>query len=71
MKWSDRSQVDAQFSALSAQRQAHAHASIADLFVQDPHRFNEFSVSCDDLLLDYSKTALTRDSRSLLLDLAE
>ena len=71
MKWSDRSQVEAQFSALSAQRQEHAQASIADLFVQDPHRFSEFSVSCDDLLLDYSKTALTRDSRSLLLELAE
>ena len=68
---SDRSQVEAQFAALAAQRQAHATVPIADLFVDDPQRFNEFSVTCDDLLLDYSKTALTPESRSLLLRLAE
>ncbi len=41
------------------------------LFAENPHRFTDFSASFDDLLLDYSKTALTRESRALLLDLAQ
>jgi len=40
------------------------------LFAEDPARFAEFSASFDDLLLDYSKTHLTAETFSLLLDLA-
>jgi glucose-6-phosphate isomerase len=40
------------------------------LFAENPSRFADFSASLDDLLLDYSKTTLTAESRALLLDLA-
>jgi glucose-6-phosphate isomerase len=52
---------------------AAAHAATAplrDLFAQSPNRFTDFSASLDDLLLDYSKTAITAPSRDLLLQLA-
>jgi glucose-6-phosphate isomerase len=66
----DRAQVEAQFKILQAERQASQHASIADLFTQDKNRFASFSATCDDLLLDYSKTTLTQQSRAQLLQLA-
>ena len=71
MKQPDRSQLEAQLNNLLAERQANPHSVIADLFTQDPKRFDDFSVACDDLLLDYSKTALTRHSRAQLLQLAQ
>ena len=71
MKQPDRSQLEAQLNNLLAERQANPHSVIADLFTQDPKRFDDFSVTCDDLLLDYSKTALTRHSRAQLLQLAQ
>jgi glucose-6-phosphate isomerase len=40
------------------------------LFAEDGDRFDKFSASLDDLLLDYSKTNLTAEIRGLLLDLA-
>lgn len=43
---------------------------IRDLFAADPERFAAFSVSLDDLLLDISKTSLTRASLDALIDLA-
>lgn len=71
MKQPDRSQLETQLNNLLAERQANPHSVIADLFTQDPKRFDDFSVTCDDLLLDYSKTALTRHSRAQLLQLAQ
>lgn len=71
MKQPDRSQLEAQLNNLLAERQANPHSVIADLFTQDPKRFDDFSVACDDLLLDYSKTALTRHNRAQLLQLAQ
>jgi glucose-6-phosphate isomerase len=43
---------------------------IRALFAADPQRFDRFSASFDDLLLDYSKTAITEPALGLLLDLA-
>ncbi len=40
------------------------------LFSENPNRFAEFSVAQDDLLLDYSKTQITGDILSQLLNLA-
>jgi len=40
------------------------------LFSEDADRFAEFSAAQGDLLLDYSKTHLTRESLALLLELA-
>ena len=44
---------------------------IADLVDGDPRRFAEFGAVQDDLLLDYSRTALTHDTRAALLRLAD
>lgn len=41
------------------------------LFAEDSARFTDFSARLDDLLLDYSKTAVTAQTRALLLELAE
>jgi len=51
------------------------HADIAprtlrELFSADPSRFGKFSLTQDDLLLDYSKNRVTEETLSLLLDLA-
>jgi glucose-6-phosphate isomerase len=42
-----------------------------DLFAEDPERFANFSLSFEDILLDYSKNRLTRETLDLLLKLAE
>ncbi len=42
-----------------------------DLFVQDPGRFNKFSLSFNDILLDYSKNRITEKTLQLLLGLAD
>jgi glucose-6-phosphate isomerase len=71
MDMPDRSRVDAEFLALKAHRQSHAAIKIADLFERDPTRFAQYSLTIDDLLLDYSKTTLNEEACSLLLALAE
>ena len=42
-----------------------------DLFASCPKRFQEFSISFEDLLFDYSKNRITEETMHLLLDLAE
>src|SRR5690606_17423305 len=42
-----------------------------DLFAADTERFNRFSVEAADLLLDYSKNILNKQSVDLLIKLAE
>ncbi|WP_310619180.1 glucose-6-phosphate isomerase [Flexibacterium corallicola] len=44
---------------------------LKSLFAADRHRFQKFSRSLDDLLLDFSKTAVTSETLSLLQGLAE
>jgi glucose-6-phosphate isomerase len=41
-----------------------------DLFDQDPERFSRFSIRFEDILVDYSKNRVTRETRALLLGLA-
>ncbi|VAX12875.1 Glucose-6-phosphate isomerase [hydrothermal vent metagenome] len=41
-----------------------------DLFVEDPERFNSFSLQHEDMLLDYSKNRITEETLSLLFQLA-
>ncbi|NVK33082.1 MAG: glucose-6-phosphate isomerase [Rhodobacteraceae bacterium] len=45
--------------------------SLRDLFAQDPERFETFSRSSDDLLIDFSKSQLTQETLALLIELAE
>jgi len=44
--------------------------SLHDLF-KDPKRFEQFSISFGDILLDYSKNRINSDTHNLLLQLAE
>ncbi len=44
--------------------------TMRELFSADPSRFAKFSLTQDDLLLDYSKNRVTEETLSLLLDLA-
>ncbi len=43
---------------------------MVDLFRQDPKRFSTFSVAFEDMLMDYSKNIITRETLRLLLGLA-
>ncbi|MEO5341600.1 MAG: glucose-6-phosphate isomerase [Magnetococcus sp. MYC-9] len=59
--------------ALQALKQHHQQIRdipLRELFDRDPDRFSRFSLSCHELLLDFSKNRLTAESWSLLLDLA-
>jgi glucose-6-phosphate isomerase len=44
---------------------------MADLFRQDPARFSKFSLSFEDMLVDYSKNIITEETMEHLLALAE
>ncbi|MDM1295990.1 glucose-6-phosphate isomerase [Sphingobacterium sp. N143] len=41
------------------------------LFAEDPARFEKFSVTFEDILLDYSKNRITSETMSLLLQMAK
>ncbi|WP_436151335.1 glucose-6-phosphate isomerase [Bosea sp. LjRoot90] len=56
---------------LAAHRTRTVSQHLRELFAADPQRFASFSVRLDDLLLDYSKTAVTAETVELLLALAE
>ena len=44
---------------------------ISSLFQEDSNRFEQFSVTFKDILLDYSKNRITSETISLLLNLAK
>ena len=60
----------AAWQALHGHYQVMRHVHMRDLFASDPQRFVDFSVSCNDLLLDYSKNIITRETMDLLLGVA-
>ena len=41
-----------------------------ELFADDPHRFEKFQLSLNDILLDYSKNIVTEETMNLLFNLA-
>lgn len=51
--------------------QALPQQRMSDLFANDERRFEDFSACLDDLLLDFSKTAISRTALSLLIDIAQ
>jgi glucose-6-phosphate isomerase len=63
--------IETIWKQLAIERERTAHMPIADLFAADETRFDAFSAGIDDLLLDFSKTALSRPALDLLLQLAE
>jgi glucose-6-phosphate isomerase len=52
-------------------RRSTSATTIADLFQNNPSRFQSFSAESDGILLDYSKTTLDETALELLLELAE
>jgi len=59
------------WAALADHREATRERDLRTLFAEDARRFDNFSVRFDDLLLDYSKIAVTGDTMALLLKLAK
>jgi len=63
-------QIKTHWEALAHARQSHHAIKMENLFALHPDRFGHFSVRCDDLLVDYSKTTITDEVRAELLALA-
>ena len=59
------------WAKLAEHRRTTESIPLRALFAEDAARFAGFSACFDDLLLDYSKTAVTAQTRSLLLELAD
>ncbi|UXM95912.1 glucose-6-phosphate isomerase [Bartonella sp. HY329] len=66
----DAAQFDKALTALKAYAENDASFDIRALFQNDPQRFEKFSLNFEDLLFDYSKTALSQKALCLLDDLA-
>ncbi|MDH5599580.1 MAG: glucose-6-phosphate isomerase, partial [Cyclobacteriaceae bacterium] len=56
---------------LSNHFQEIKHIHLKDLFINNPNRFDEFSLRFNDLLVDFSKNLLTNNTLRLLYQLAE
>jgi glucose-6-phosphate isomerase len=56
--------------ALRAHHQQGGDVHLRELFVEDPERFERFSLSLGDMLLDYSKNRITPETVTLLGNLA-
>ncbi|MDG4894176.1 glucose-6-phosphate isomerase [Mesorhizobium sp. WSM4976] len=65
----DQSSFDKQLAALRDQRAA-AKGSMREAFAADPKRFETFSATDGDLLLDWSKCAVDADTMTMLEKLA-
>ena len=58
------------WKALLRHRKAMTKVKMRDLFAGDKKRFAKFSLSFEDMLVDYSKNRITDDTMRLLFDLA-
>lgn len=56
---------------LTAEREAMAALSLKDLFLQDPNRFEKFSLEAPGLFFDFSKNWITEKTLDSLCDLAQ
>ncbi len=56
--------------ALSEHRDAMHNFTLRQAFAEDPLRFSEFSMTSSSLFLDYSKNLISRETRTLLVNLA-
>src|SRR6266702_3724371 len=63
-------EIETIWKQLALERQKTESLPLADLFSADEGRFDAFSARLDDLLLDFSKTALSKPALKLLLELA-
>ncbi len=58
-------------SKLVTGREKGTEQSIKSLFESDQNRFNDYSANCGDILFDYSKNNIDRETRELLFQLAD
>jgi len=58
------------WKSLSDHAKKMSSTHLRDLFKQDAHRFKSFSVSFEDILLDYSKNRVTDETLKLLFTVA-
>lgn len=58
------------WQALQTHYQVMKDVHMRDLFAQDSTRFSRFSLSMNDILVDYSKNIITDETKSLLINLA-
>ncbi len=58
------------WQALLAHQRETAGIHMRDQFVEDPERFERFSLRIGDILFDYSKNRITERTMGLLMDLA-
>ncbi len=58
------------WKALSEHYRAIRNIHMRDLFTQDSQRFEAFSLKLGDILVDYSKNRITKDTLKLLLQLS-
>ncbi len=61
----------AAWRALEAHHARLRDRHMRDLFAEDPGRFDRFSLTFEDILLDYSKNRVVDETMSLLFDLAD
>jgi glucose-6-phosphate isomerase len=59
------------FRALAEHHRTQGAARVRDLFIANPNRFEEMTLSLGDLLFDYSKHRVTGETVKLLVALAE
>ena len=59
------------WQALTAHYATIKDTLMKDMFAQDPDRFNKFSMTFEDILLDYSKNRITEETMDLLYKLAD
>ena len=55
---------------LTKHQQEIAPKHMREMFQDDPHRFEKFSLQFNDILLDYSKNRITEETLALLMQLA-
>ncbi|MFY8045552.1 MAG: hypothetical protein ACOVOS_03225 [Chitinophagaceae bacterium] len=53
---------------LEAHYQQMKTVHLRELFAQDPDRFTSFSNCIEDIVIDYSKNIITKETVSLLLE---
>ena len=58
------------WQALEQHAQVMKAVHMRELFQQDPHRFERFSLQLDHMLVDYSKNLVTDETMALLMQLA-
>jgi len=59
-----------QWKKLAVHAEEMKQVHMRDLFAENPDRFNEFSTHFNDILIDYSKNIITKDTMTMLMDLA-